>query len=213
MYDKLRNIEKYVQQGAQLTRQLLGFARGGKYEVKPTDLNILIENSIQMFGRTKKDILIEQRLEKKLWGTVVDEGQIKQVLMNILMNAGQSMEEGGQIVIRTSVDGPGKIVAITITDAGPGISEKNLDKIFDPFFTTKKEGRGTGLGLSVSYGIIQQHGGDIEVESAPGKGTTFNIILPISGKEVPARHRVQDIRVGQHQQWLVKCADEVLAAP
>ena len=96
------------------------------------------------------------------------------------MNAGQSIQNEGRIKIETYADTDGKNLHIKIADTGPGIPEKLIDKIFDPFFTTKKEGSGTGLGLSVSYGIIKQHGGDIDVSSIPGKGTEFTIMIPIT---------------------------------
>jgi two-component system NtrC family sensor kinase len=107
-----------------------------------------------------------------------DENQMEQVFINILLNAGQSMEAGGRILIRTGADYR-RYAILTITDTGAGIAEDDLEKIFDPFFTTKGD-RGTGLGLSISYGIIERHGGRIEVQSKKGRGTTFIIKLPIT---------------------------------
>lgn len=195
-YEKLKNIEQYVQRGADLTKQLLGFARGGKYEVKPTDLNELMMMSAEMFGRTKKEIVIQSKYQQDLWTVEVDQGQIEQVLLNLYVNAWQAMPGGGNLFIQTEnviLDKtyaklfkltPGKFVKITVMDTGVGMDESISQKIFDPFFTTKEMGRGTGLGLASAYGIIKNHGGIIYVYSEIGEGTTFNIYLPASEKEI-----------------------------
>ncbi len=191
-YDRLKNIEKYVQDGADLTRQLLGFTRGGKYEVKPTNLNDILKQSSDMFGRTKKEITIHQGLQPDIWTVSVDQGQIQQVLLNLYVNAWQAMPAGGDLCLKTkniSVDAragarldikPGNYVEITVADTGSGIDEAIIDKIFDPFFTTKEMGRGTGLGLSSAYGIIRNHDGGIQVTSRKEKGASFKIYLPAS---------------------------------
>ncbi len=189
-YEKLKNIEKYVQQGADLTRQLLGFARGGKYEVKPTDLNRLLEDGLRLFTETHKEIVIQKRYQEGIWTVDVDRSQILQALMNLFINAWQAMPGGGELNVQTQnitiddqkghfhqVD-PGKYVKITIKDSGVGMDQATLDRIFEPFFTTKEMGRGTGLGLASVYGTIQNHGGFIHVESKPGKGTSFYVHLP-----------------------------------
>ena len=195
-FEHLKEIENYVKRSTKLTKQLLGFARGGKYEVKPTDLNNLIEKSAQMFGRTKKEITIYKKYHDQIWSVEVDQSQIDQVLLNIFVNAWQAMPEGGDLYVQTknemldeSFTGvygvrPGKYVAISITDTGIGMDEKTLKRVFDPFFTTKEKERGTGLGLASAYGIIQNHDGIITAESAKGKGATFQIYLPASDKPV-----------------------------
>lgn len=189
-YVRLRNMEQQIRRGADLTKQLLGFARGGKYEVKPTDLNGLIRNQCRMFGRTKKEITIQEKFQKDLWVVEVDQGQIEQVLLNLYVNASQAMPGGGELFVQTEnvvLDkehvkafdlAPGKYVKISVTDTGVGIDENVLERIFDPFFTTKVIGKGTGLGLASAYGIIKNHGGIIDVRSEKGKGSTFNIYLP-----------------------------------
>ncbi len=195
-YEMLLRIEEQVQSGADLTRQLLGFARGGRYEVKPTDMNAILEKTSSMFGRTKKEISIHRQSDKDLWIAEVDQGQMEQVFLNLYVNAWQAMPGGGNInlaaqnvilnveqALLCSVQ-PGKYVKITITDTGTGMDEKTQERIFDPFFTTKKMGRGTGLGLATVYGIIKGHQGMITVESKPGQGTTFTIYLPASEKDV-----------------------------
>ena len=197
-YEKLKAIEDQVVSGANLTKQLLGFARGGKYEVKPADLNRLVEKTVDMFHRTKKEITVHKKLDKKLWSVEVDQTQMEQVLLNLYVNAWQAMPGGGDLFLETqniTLDAvyvnvndvpPGDYARITVTDTGVGMDEKTRQRVFDPFFTTKEMGRGTGLGLATVYGIIKGHGGIINVYSEKGKGTTFSIYLPASKKTVRA---------------------------
>ncbi len=194
-YEKLKIIEKEVQSGADLTKQLLGFARGGKYEVKPTDMNEIVIKSSDVFGRTKRDIVIHRRLQSGLSIVEVDRGQIEQVLLNLYINAWHAMPSGGDLYLETHnvvldeaqadnyLVSSGQYVKISITDTGVGMDETTKQRIFEPFFTTREMGRGTGLGLASAHGIIKHHGGVINVYSEKGKGTTFNIYLPASGKE------------------------------
>jgi CheY-like chemotaxis protein len=195
-YERLKNIEEYVQNGVDLTKQLLGFARGGKYEVKPTNLNDLVKKSARMFGRTKKEVRIHGKYQKNVWTTEVDRGQLEQVLLNLYVNAWQAMPAGGDLFLQTrNVDldedqvspyglKPGRYVEVSVTDNGVGMDSKTKERIFDPFFSTKALGRGTGLGLASAYGIVKNHDGIIRVESEPGEGTTFRIYLPVSTKEI-----------------------------
>ncbi len=196
IYERLGQIEEQVQSGVALTSQLLGFARGGRYEVKPTDMNEIIEKTSSMFGRTKKEIAMHRKYGRGLWSVEVDRGQMEQVLLNLYLNAWQAMPGGGEIYLETenaslmnvkelpySVK-PGKYVKITITDTGCGMEEKIRLRVFDPFFTTKEMGRGIGLGLASVYGIIKGHQGMINVYSEPGHGTTFTVYLPASDKAV-----------------------------
>jgi len=195
-FEHLKEIESYVMRAEKLTKQLLGFARGGKYEVKPADLNKIIERSAQMFARTKKEISVYKNYQAKVCTVEVDQSQIDQVLLNIFVNAWQAMPGGGQLYIQTEdaiLDDnfvraygvqPGKYIEITITDTGVGIDEETAKRVFDPFFTTKEKERGTGLGLASAYGIIKNHDGIITAESAKGQGATFKIYLPISDKPV-----------------------------
>lgn len=192
-YDKLKNITTYVQDAAALTKQLLGFARSGKYEVKATDLNILVSKTTQMFGRTKKEISIRINPQENIWPVSVDRGQIEQVLLNLFVNAWQAMPNGGRLDIQTSnvvLDNqyakaynvtPGKYVKTSVTDNGMGMDKAIQTKIFEPFFTTKDRARGTGLGLASAYGIVKNHDGIINVYSEMGKGTTFTFYLPAQG--------------------------------
>lgn len=195
--EKLEKIEKYVRMGVDLTKQLLGLARGGKYEIKTINMNALIDGSAKMFGRTKKEITIHRSYQADLWSVEVDKGQIEQVLLNLFVNAWQAMPTGGELTLSTknfilheaSAGSynikPGKYVKISITDTGTGIDKSIQDRIFDPFFTTKEKERGTGLGLASVYGIVSNHNGMINLASEAGKGTTFYLYLPASAKPLP----------------------------
>jgi signal transduction histidine kinase len=191
-YDRLKRIEGQVQSGADLTRQLLGFARGGRYEVMITDMNELLTKTSSMFGRTRREITVHHKFCSDLWAVEVDRGQMEQVFMNLYLNAWQAMPGVGEILLETEnivlddlrvvpyVVKPGKYVKIMVTDNGSGMDAKTKARIFEPFFTTKTLGRGTGLGLASVYGIIKGHRGVINVYSEPGQGTTFSIYLPAS---------------------------------
>ncbi len=192
--EHLKGIETYVKSAADLTMQLLGFARGGKYEVIPINLNDLVDQSARLFGRTKKEIKIHKNPEPNLWAVEADRQQLEQVLFNIYVNAWQAMPSGGQLYLATantmldkSVATPyqvnsGHYVKLSITDTGIGMDEATRQKVFEPFFTTKSMGHGTGLGLASAYGIIRNHKGIITVYSEKGKGSTFNVYLPANVK-------------------------------
>jgi two-component system, cell cycle sensor histidine kinase and response regulator CckA len=198
-YEKLKSIETCVQGGSDLTRQLLGCARGGKYIVKALDFNRIIQNTAQMFGRTRKEITIHEKMAPDLWTVMADQNQIEQVLLNLYINAWQAMPDGGHIYLesknmtleenfsRQFDIAPGRYVQISVADTGVGIDQATQQKIFEPFFTTKEIGRGTGLGLASVYGIIKNHGGAIDYASEVGKGTTFYIYLPASDVAVQKR--------------------------
>jgi len=191
-YGDLKDIEEIIRSGAGLTKQLLGFSRGGRCEVKATDMNGLIEKTSELFGRTNKHIRIQKKFPEDLWGAEVDRGQLEQVLLNLFMNGSEAMPNGGTLSICTKNDSldkdftephgvaPGRFVNISIADTGVGMDEETLRRIFEPFFTTKTMGRGRGLGLASAYGIIKNHGGIIGASSKPGGGTTFDIYLPAS---------------------------------
>jgi two-component system, cell cycle sensor histidine kinase and response regulator CckA len=194
--EKLKNIEQSVQRGSELTKQLLGFARGGKYEVRPTNINELVDKSSQLFGRTKKEISISTKFDPNIWIVEVDQGQVERVMLNLYLNALQAMPAGGRLSIATRnvvLDNdsakkygmePGRYVKISVADTGIGMDDRIRERVFEPFFTTKEMGRGTGLGLASAYGIVKSHGGLIDVESQIGQGSTFNIFLPASEKTV-----------------------------
>ncbi|MBI4619426.1 MAG: PAS domain S-box protein [Desulfobacterales bacterium] len=203
-FEQLRGIEGCVKSATDLTKQVLGFARGGKYEVKPTNLNEIVKKTSDMFGRTRKEINIHRKYQKDIWTADADQGQIEQVLMNLFINAWQAMPSGGDIYIETEnviinddhrkhykVD-PGRYVKISVTDTGVGMDEATQQRIFEPFFTTKEMGRGTGLGLASVYGIVKNHKGIINVYSEKGEGTTFNIYLPASESEVIEERKLKE---------------------
>jgi len=195
-YKKLKVIEQQVQSGVKLTRQLLGYARQGRYEVTPIDLNQLVQETSETFGRTRKEITIQLKLSESLYAIEADHGQIEQVLLNLYVNATDAMPGGGDLIIKTINTThedfkskmydpkPGKYVLLTVTDTGVGMDKKTQKRIFEPFFTTKEMGRGTGLGLASVYGIIKGHNGHISVESKKGRGSTFSIYLPATDKKV-----------------------------
>ncbi len=195
-YKKTRTIEKIVHNGADLAKRLLGFARGGKYEVKPVNLNSLIKDTLDMFCRTRKQIKVHTSYEKDIWTIDGDRTQIEQVLLNLCINAADAMSGGGDLYLeaentvlsdifaRQRMIIHGKYVIITVRDTGHGMDKNTRDKIFDPFFTTKEIGKGTGLGLASAYGIIKNHNGSIDVYSEPDRGTIFKIYLPASEKEL-----------------------------
>jgi len=222
-YEKLKTIEDYIRNAAGLTKQLLGFSRGGKYEVKPANLNDLVEKTSQMFGRTKKEITIHLKLPEDIWNVEVDQGQIEQVLLNLYVNAWQAMPDGGNLYLQTenvTLDlpevtpyglEPGNYVKISVTDTGVGMDDATQERIFDPFFTTKKMGRGTGLGLASAYGIIKNHRGIIDVESEKGLGATFNLFLPRSRKDVVKEsHAAEGILKGSEMILLVDDEDMII---
>jgi two-component system cell cycle sensor histidine kinase/response regulator CckA len=211
-YKRLSSIDEYVFSGAEMARQLLGFAQKSRQETSLINLNFLLKMSAKMFGRTKKDIVIEQYLQKDLWGTIVDEGQIKQVLLNLFVNAWQAMPDGGKIIIRSEnvvlddfgLDDGGSYVKISVSDTGMGMTDEVMDRIFDPFFTTKTRGQGTGLGLATAYGIIKSHNGSIKVKSKPGQGSSFMIFLPAK------QTRVQGSEIKEEQKQIFNGRGTVL---
>ncbi len=204
-YGKLKAIEEQIQSGSHLARQLLGYARGGKYEMMPISLNQSVKETSNIFGMTKKEIRIHQEFAENPFGIMADKGQIEQALLNLYINAADAMDGGGDLFVKT-IDvthkdmtakpykpKPGNYVLLTVRDTGEGMDKKTKERIFDPFFSTKEMGKGTGLGLASVYGIIKAHGGYIDVDSKRGQGTTFNIYLPASEKEV--REAIEEKKV------------------
>ena len=201
-YERLKNIEKQVQSGSRLTRQLLGYAREGKYEIKPISLNQLVKETVNTFSMAKKEIKVHQELAEELFGIIADLGQIEQVLLNLFVNAADAMPGGGKLFLKAinitheDIKGkpyevkPGNYILLTVRDTGIGMEKKTMERIFDPFFTTKGLSKGTGLGLASAYGIIKAHGGYIDVESEKGSGTTFEIYLPASEKKTTKEKKI-----------------------
>ncbi len=193
-YEYLKMIEERVESGVGLTRQLLGFARGGKYEVKVLDLNDLVRRTAATFGRTRKEVSIHEDLDAELRAVEADPSQMEQMLVNLYLNAWQAMPGGGDMRLASrnvvldadSADAygvpEGRYVELAIADSGLGMDEETRLRIFEPFFTTREMGHGTGLGLASVYGIVKNHGGHIKVYSEKGEGTAFHIYLPATDK-------------------------------
>ena len=181
--EQLRTIERETLRAREILRHLLDFSRRRPPRMVVTDLGSIVEDSLALVrGQAKiADVEIRTEYAPALSQVALDTDEIKQVFVNLFNNAFHAMPAGGTLTVRCDAvrtsEGREQ-VSVSITDTGQGIPEEHLDKIFDPFFTTRAEGEGTGLGLSVSYMIVQNHGGTIEVESSPGQGTTFRIVLP-----------------------------------
>jgi len=229
-YGRLKNIEQYVMRGSELTKRLLGFARGGKYEVRTTDLQGFLTRSADMFGQTKKEILIHRKFQQDLWPAEVDQGQMEQVFLNLFVNAWQAMPGGGHLYLEgINVElgeedvkphgiETGRYIKLTVSDTGIGMDEDIRAKIFDPFFTTKDRERGTGLGLASVYGIVKNHGGFITVESEKGEGTSFHIYLPASFKSMKkakemsknVTHGAGTVLLVDDEEMIIQVASEML---
>lgn len=169
----------------QIIRGLLGFARASSEEKNLTDLNDVVQSSLNIV-RNKADFLnVEERLELDpgLPPVMTNAAQIQQVFLNMIVNAGDAMEGKGTLTVTTRrIESDGEVFAeVEFRDSGSGITPKDMEKLFEPFFTTKPVGMGTGLGLAVSHGIVKDHGGHIRVSSKPGEGTSFFITFPVEG--------------------------------
>lgn len=171
--------------GARRTRDIViglrNFSRLDEAQIKEVDIHEGLESTLQILTGEMKNRIRVHKDFGSLPKVVCYASQINQVFMNILANAAQEIDGSGDIYISTKREGQDRVV-ISIRDSGRGMDQSTMDKIFDPFFTTKSQGSGTGLGLSISYGVIQKHGGELLVQSDPGRGTEFTIILPVSPK-------------------------------
>ncbi len=186
---QVMEIEKAGLRAAALTSQLLAFSRKQVTQPKVLKINLVVADMAKMIQRLiGENIKLVTRLEAELKNIKADQGQIEQILLNLAINARDALPSGGKLVIETSnmdISNPATIgihpascVILAVSDNGIGMDKETQSQIFDPFFTTKELGKGTGLGLYTIYGIVEQMGGNIEVLSQPGKGTTFNIYLP-----------------------------------
>jgi len=181
-YEDLKIIEKHVKACKAIVEDLLNFARSSTPKQNRLDINALTDDVLTFVQRRgRPDALsIIKDYDPAAPALLADGEKIKQVLINLLMNARHATDNKGTIIIKTVFDAIAREMHIHVKDDGYGIEKKNRDRIFDPFFTTKSTGEGTGLGLAVSYGIIKSHGGHIEVKSEPGEGSEFIITLPVS---------------------------------
>ena len=189
---QIEEIKKASDWGTSLARQLLAFSRKQVIQPKIVDLNsILLQRKEMLQYLIGKDIEMDLFLQPETGHVKADPGQIEQVVMNLIVNARDAMPDGGKLTIKTEKltltekdcefdpkAYPGEFACLTVNDTGAGIDDTIIPQIFDPFFTTKKSGEGTGLGLSTVYGIVKQHNGWIDIDSEPGKGSTFRVYLP-----------------------------------
>ena len=187
----LETIARETERVRKIVKGLLDFARETKLEPEPTDINLLVKSAI---GLVENQAIIKGITLKFLPGEnipvrTVDRNQLQSAILNIILNAFDATGPGGTITVSTNISVSAgteekKGIEISISDTGCGIPPENLDKIFDPFFTTKEVGHGTGLGLAVTYGIVERHGGSIRVQSKVGKGSTFTIWLPLEEENI-----------------------------
>jgi signal transduction histidine kinase len=181
---KTKDLREIVQEATrckEIVKSLLEFARQSSPKVELTDVNRAITDGLLFLENqaTFHNIEIVKELDPSLPPILGNAGQLKQVFMNIIINAADAIRGQGTLSIKTYLSEDRNSAIIEFRDTGDGIPEEILPRIFDPFFTTKKAGEGTGLGLSMSYGIVKEHKGDIEVDTVVGRGTTFRLILPI----------------------------------
>jgi two-component system NtrC family sensor kinase len=187
----VETILSEADRASKIVQNLLSFARRKRAEKEPADLNALLQRVLELrsYDLRVKNIDVELDLDSKLPETMVDTNQIQQVFLNLIINAEQAMlaaHERGTLTVTSRWEKD--VVRLGLQDDGPGMTPETLRRIFDPFFTTKEVGEGTGLGLTISYGLIEDHAGRIWAESAPGKGTSFFIELPIlrgTGRRAP----------------------------
>ncbi len=196
----IEQITRSAERAARLTRQLLAFSRNQVLQPKAVNLNSIVEEIQTMLRRLlREDIQLKTKLASDLKSTIVDSGQMEQVILNLVLNAQDAIPHGGQILIETSnetVDkglahglmkiSPGDYVLLRVQDTGIGMDPATQARLFEPYFTTKAIGKGTGLGLATVYGIVEQNHGAIWVYSEIGKGTTFKIYLPRSDQAIEA---------------------------
>jgi two-component system NtrC family sensor kinase len=182
----LQIIEGESRRCGGIVKNLLTFARQNPINPQKNDLNAIIERCLLLVGHqmTLQNIELEKNLAADLPALYCDAGQVQQALLAILMNAVEALPQGGRLGVKSAFDPARRLGRVVVSDEGPGIPPEVLSHIFEPFFTTKEEGKGTGLGLAIALGIVQQHGGNIEVVSTPQKGTVFTVLLP---EEPPVR--------------------------
>ena len=189
-----KHIGRLVKTAAELTNRLLGFARGGKYQISVLNINDLVALSLKIFKPTRKDITVHETYDPDLHVVDADQSQLEQVFLNLVVNASQAMPGHGDIFVKTEnmfinedhrypfEVKPGRYIKVSVRDTGIGMDAETQKKIFDPFFSTKEIGddKGRGLGLSTVFGIIKNHGGFILVKSEKGQGACFDVCLPAS---------------------------------
>ena len=201
IFRQAATIEEQAKRAADLTQQLLAFARGGQYTLESVDMNRMVAETVSLLSRSlDRNITLEVHTEPDLPLVEADAGQIMQLLLNVAVNAKQALPQGGRIVFETRLAHldedfvraapdlkPGDYVEVIIGDNGVGMPSEVVDRVFEPFFTTKPPGEGTGLGLAAVFGIARNHRGHVTLSSTEGVGTTVRIYLPSGGRQAPAR--------------------------
>jgi PAS domain S-box-containing protein len=219
----LDDIRAAAERAANLTRQLLAFGRRQVMQSRSLDLNEVVTSLGKMLERLLgEEVRLQISLEPGPLSLHADSGMLDQVLLNLVVNARDAMPDGGRIVIATSrkdvtadeaasIDGAsaGRHICLRVTDSGTGIAPENLSRIFDPFFTTKETGKGTGLGLATVFGIVRQHGGWVTVESEPGKGTSFQVMLPAADMVTAPRAEAAEAAPRTGSETILLVEDEV----
>jgi len=232
---EVRQVVYVAEKAASLTQQLLAFSRKQNLRPQVIGLNELVDDTRKMLGRLLgEQVRLETELAADLWLVEVDPAQLQQVIINLAVNARDAMPEGGRLLIESrnlvvepgAGEGgaglePGEYVTLRVSDTGSGMEPELIEQIFEPFFTTKKPGRGTGLGLSTSYGIVKQSGGEIDVTSIPGQGTSFTIHLPRAtddaepvsavGSMVEGARRDEAILLVEDEEMLREATERILA--
>jgi two-component system cell cycle sensor histidine kinase/response regulator CckA len=222
LQDRFLKIRRQAERAAALTRQLLAFARQQLLQPRDTNLNELVREEISLLKNVLGEcVAIELNLAKDLLAIRADPGQIGKVIMNLCLNARDAMPNGGQLGITTenlligeeqqrihAYACPGRYVHLRVCDTGIGIDPDTLEQIFEPFFTTKAEGKGTGLGLATVYGIVKQHNGFIEVDSAKGVGTTFRVYLPTAEGAEPVPRPTPRVQLQKGTETILLAEDD-----
>jgi PAS domain S-box-containing protein len=197
--DEERSLEDLVVRGGEVVKRLLGFGRKGKLNPRPVALERCARATVDLFKRTRPDVVVAVELAPDLPPLHADETQLEQVLLNLLVNAGQAMPDGGRVTVtgsyaaldaddaRAREVSPGEYVEVVVTDTGIGMDAATRERLFEPFFTTKAPGTGSGMGLASAYGIVKNHGGAIGVESEPGRGARFTLLFPATDAPVSRR--------------------------
>ncbi|MGC2238628.1 MAG: ATP-binding protein [Pyrinomonadaceae bacterium] len=181
----LQKVQKQTERASNITNNLLNFSRAGNStDFSEIDINKLLDDTLQLLEPQlrKSQVEIVKNYAETPPKIVGNGGKLQQVFTNLIINAQDSIRDGGRITLTTELAGEDEII-VKVSDTGEGISPENISKIYDPFFTTKGVGSGTGLGLAVSYGIVQEHAGTIEVESELGEGTTFRLVFPVAHEQ------------------------------
>ncbi|MCF8060872.1 MAG: response regulator [Deltaproteobacteria bacterium] len=229
---RLARIDRLVGRGSELTSHLLAYAREGKVQVRPLDINEVVKNTASAFGETRKEMRVHLDLAEGLGLVEADLSQIRQAVLNLCINAAEAMPGGGELRIRTRGRRGDEVrearpdakhcdyVKMTILDTGVGMDQETMARVFDPFFTTKGVGQGTGLGLASVHGIVESHGGLIEVDSEVGRGTRFDVYLPVAvgrgreGKlmEEQTKHGPRTVLLVDDEPIIVEVGEQMLGS-